>query len=100
MSMYQRSNVTPYIHALMNHVGEFLKIHRSILPFTHQGLEKKNDVLTKAYFHSSNHQGEVAPRQILEKQNRIEHLETIASYPGSNYAGVEKRAWYLPFAVA
>ena len=24
----------------------------------------------------------------------------IASYPGSNYAGEGKRAWYLPFAVA
>ena len=24
----------------------------------------------------------------------------LASYPGSNYAGEEKRAWYLPFAVA
>ena len=74
--MYQRKHVTPYIHALMNHDGEFLKIHGSILPFTQQGLEK-NDVLTKSYFCSSNHQGEVALRQILEKRNRIEHLETI-----------------------
>lgn len=73
--MYQRKHITRYIHALMNHVGEFLKIHGSILPFTQQGLE--NDVLTKAYFRSSNHQGEVALYQILEKQNRIEHLETI-----------------------
>ena len=24
----------------------------------------------------------------------------LDSYPGSNYAGEEKRAWYLPFAVA
>ena len=24
----------------------------------------------------------------------------VASYPGSNYAGEGKRAWYLPFAVA
>ena len=72
-----RKHITPYIHALMNHVGEFLKIHRSILPFTQQGLEKKNNVLTKAYFRSLNHQGEVALQLILEKQNRIEHLETI-----------------------
>ena len=76
VSVYQRKHATPYIHALMNHVGEFLKIHGSILPFTQQGLEK-NDVLTKSYFRLSNHQGEVALRQILEKQNRIEHLETI-----------------------
>lgn len=61
----------------MNHVGEFLKIHGSIIPFTQQGLEKKNDVITKTYFRSSNHQGETALRQIIEKQNRIEHMETI-----------------------
>ena len=24
----------------------------------------------------------------------------LASYPGSNYAGEGRRAWYLPFAVA
>ena len=24
----------------------------------------------------------------------------LASYPGSNYVGEGKRAWYLPFAVA
>ena len=61
----------------MNHVGEFMKIHGSIVPFTQQGLEKKNDVITKSYFRASNHQGDTALRQILEKQNRIEHLESI-----------------------
>ena len=53
-----------------------MKIHGSIIPFT-QGLEKKNNVLTKAYFRSSSHQGEAALQQIVEKQNRIEHLESI-----------------------
>ena len=72
VSVYQRKHVTPYIHALMNHVGEFMKIHGSLLLFMQQGLENKNDVLTKAYFCSSNHL-----RQILEKQNRIKHLESI-----------------------
>ena len=58
------------------YVGEFMQIHGSILPFTQQGLEKKNDVITKSYFRSICHQGETALRQILEKQNRIEHLES------------------------
>ena len=61
VTVYQRKHVTPYIHALMKHVGEFMKIHGSIIPFTQQGLEKKN-VLTKAYFRSSSHQGEAALR--------------------------------------
>lgn len=76
VEVYQQKHVTPYIHALMNHVGEFMQIHGSILPFTQQGLEKKNDVITKSYFRFTCHQGETALRQILEKQNRIEHLES------------------------
>ena len=31
---YHSSNVTPYIHAMMNHVPEFMSIHGSIVPFT------------------------------------------------------------------
>ena len=79
MAVYQRKNITPYIHAMINHVGEFMKIHGSIIPFTQQGLEKKNNIITKTFFQSSNHQGDIALRQIVEKQNRVEHLETIGA---------------------
>lgn len=34
IDMYHQNNVTPYIHALMNHVPEFMRLHNSILPFT------------------------------------------------------------------
>ena len=44
----------------------------SILPFTQQGLEKYNDVVIKTLFRSTNHQGNQALLQILEKQNRHE----------------------------
>ena len=57
---YHDSTVTPYIHALMNHVSEFMTLHGSILPFTQQGLEKCNDVTTKDFFRSTNHKGGVA----------------------------------------
>ena len=77
IGVYQRCHVTPYIHAFMNHVGEFMTIHGSILPFNQQALEKKNDVITKIFFRSSNHQGDTALRQIIEKQNRLEHLESV-----------------------
>ena len=50
LCVYQSKDVTPYIHALMNHVGQFMQIHGSILPFTQQGLEKLNDVVTKNFF--------------------------------------------------
>ena len=35
VGVYQRKNVTPYIHAMINHVGEFMQIHGSIIPFIH-----------------------------------------------------------------
>lgn len=37
--VYHTTNVTPYIHAMMNHVPEFMSLHGSILPFTQQGME-------------------------------------------------------------
>ena len=58
----------------MNHVSEFLTIHGSILPFTQQSLEKYNDVTTKDFFRATNHRGESALRQIMQKQNRQEYL--------------------------
>ena len=53
IDVYQTKNVTPYIHAMFNHVGEFMRVHGSILAFTQQGLEKMNDVMTKHYFRAT-----------------------------------------------
>ena len=78
IDVYQAKNVTPYIHAMFNHVGEFMRAHGSILPFTQQGLEKLNDVMTKHYFRSTSHQSEKALLQIMQKLNRIEHLKDSA----------------------
>lgn len=69
--------MTPYIHTMLCHVGEFLRIHGGLLPFTQQGLEKYNDVMTKDYFRGSNHQGEQALLQIMQKHNRMEHLKDL-----------------------
>ena len=38
VGVYQSDRVTTYIHAMMNHVHEFVRVHGSILPFTQQGL--------------------------------------------------------------
>ena len=74
VGVYHSHNVTPYIHAMMYHVGEFMRIHGSIIPFTQQGLEKHNDIMTKIYFRASSHRGVEALRQIIEKRNRIEYF--------------------------
>ena len=81
IDVYHEKNITPYIHALMNHVPEFMRIHSSILPFTQQGLEKYNDIMTKQYFRSSNHKSEQALVQIMEKQNRLEYLRDQGVQP-------------------
>lgn len=72
LCVYQSKEVTPYVHPLRNHVGQFMQIHGIILPFTQQGLEKLNDV-TKNFFRLSCHRDE-ALKQLIEKQNWIEHL--------------------------
>lgn len=75
------SNVTPYIHALMNHVSELMRLHGGILQFTQQGLEKYNDVMTKDYFRCTSHHGDNALLQIMQKQNRLEHLRDLDVEP-------------------
>ena len=78
VDVYHASNVTPYIHAMMNHVPEFMRLHSSILPFTQQGLKKYNDIMTRQYFQATSHD-EHALKQIMEKQNRLEHLRDLGA---------------------
>ena len=67
------------------HVGEFIRIHGGILPFTQQGMEKVNDVFTKVYFRATNHKGETALRQVMEKQNRLEYLRDLTAQPPKHH---------------
>ena len=71
VDLYPTKFVTPYMHCMMMHVSEFMKLHGAILPFTQQGLEKYNDLMTKDYFRSTSHRGEQCLVQILQKQNRF-----------------------------
>ena len=43
-SLHHDHFVAPYIHAMACHVGDFIRVHGGILPFTQQGMEKLNDV--------------------------------------------------------
>jgi ubiquinone/menaquinone biosynthesis C-methylase UbiE len=47
-SVYQKKDVTPYMHAFAMHISEFLKLHGNISMFSQQGLEKLNDITTSA----------------------------------------------------
>ena len=50
VEIYPAKFVTPYMHCMMMHVSEFMTLHGAIIPFTQQGLEKYNDLMTKDYF--------------------------------------------------
>ena len=44
---YQSKNITPYIHAFVHHVPEFLEKYGNLNFFNQQGLEKLNDTSIK-----------------------------------------------------
>ncbi|KAJ8019299.1 hypothetical protein HOLleu_42180 [Holothuria leucospilota] len=72
--VYLSKDVTPYMHVLINHVPDALRLHGNISNFSQQGLEKLNDNVTSWFFRSSSHVKTNAFRQIMQKQNRIHHL--------------------------
>ena len=74
--VYQRKDITPYMHVLMNHIPEALKIHGCIAKFSQQSLEKLNDITTCWFFRSTNHRGTSALKQIMLKQHRMRLLRT------------------------
>ena len=71
-SLYQKKDVTPYMHCFAMYTCEFVRLYGNIVTFTKQGLEKLNDVTTKQFQRSTNHRGISALKQILEKRSRLE----------------------------
>ena len=74
LQVYQTKHMTPYMHALVAHLPEFLTLHGSIIPFMQQGLERLNDQYTHFYFRGTNHHDYEALKQLLLKKNCIECL--------------------------
>ena len=38
-SLYPTKHVTPYMHILVSHIPQFIKLYGSLAPFSQQGLE-------------------------------------------------------------
>ena len=82
-AIYQTNHVTPYIHVIpyihvmAMHIPEFLKKYGNLVQFTQQGMEKLNDQTTIDFAQSTNHnyRNLDALKQLMDKKNRIEHLE-------------------------
>lgn len=74
LSIYQRNDVTPYIHAFTNHLHQFVSRNININHFNLEGLEKLNDFTTCDYFRATNKRKN-SSEQILKKRCRIEYFE-------------------------
>ena len=68
LSIYKSKDVTPYIHAFMMHVPQFIALH-GILVYL---LEKLDDFSTKLFQRDQNTE---LLKQMLEKRNHVKNLE-------------------------
>ena len=73
LTIYNKTTVTPYIHAFVAHLHEFVFLYKDINAFNLQGLEKLNDLTTCQYFKGTN-KSDNALTQMLKKRNRMEFL--------------------------
>jgi hypothetical protein len=78
LKVYSNEDVTPYIHMFVFHLYELKELYAglsfTINDFNLEGLEKKNDIVTNQYFHSSNRAPLECLKQILLKNNRLDFL--------------------------
>ena len=74
LSIYNKNVATPYIHAFVCHLHEFVELYGDINAFNLQGLERLNEMTTGQYFKSTNKHDD-ALEQILMKRNRMENLK-------------------------
>ncbi|RNA32675.1 hypothetical protein BpHYR1_027990 [Brachionus plicatilis] len=77
LKIYPRTTVTPYMHAFVAHLHEFVFLYQDINAFNCQGLEKLNDISTNQYFKGTNKRSS-ALRQMMDKRNRMEYLGYLA----------------------
>lgn len=69
-TVYQQSTITPYMHAFVYHLHEFINLYKDIDIFTLEGSEKFNDLCTKYYFSGSDKKDDLY--QMMAQRNRIE----------------------------
>ncbi len=73
LTVYAKQTVTPYMHAFVAHLPEFVHLYKDINAFNCQGLEKLNDMTTGQFFKGTN-KSDTALHQMLKKRNRMEFL--------------------------
>jgi len=68
-------SITPYIHALIFHVSEFIIKYKNLNLYSLQQLEKLGSITKTNFFRSTNKQTNKFNKLLLEKINRIELLD-------------------------
>ena len=86
LKIYPENNITPYIHAFVFHLHEFVKQYKVINYFNLEGVEKKNDLIKHQIFSATNRKKQSLEKtdylmQLMQKQNRID----VLSYIDFNY---------------
>ena len=74
LTVYNKTTVTPYMHAFVFHLHEFVHLYKDINAFNCQGLEKLNDISTGHYFKSTNKSNRYLT-QILQKITRLSNFD-------------------------
>lgn len=79
-----RDHITPYIHAFVFHIPDFIIRFRKVNLYNVQGLEKLNDLVTNNYHRSTNKQRTEKKYllQLIKKQNRMEFYTIAGNYTG------------------
>jgi hypothetical protein len=72
----EHPKITPYIHCFVFHMTDFLLLNPDLNLFNIQGLEKLNDLTKQFYFSQTNKKNLACIKQLVEKRNRYEFLES------------------------
>ncbi len=82
ITVYQRSQVTPYMHSFAQHIHELQALVQSINDFNQEGHEKFNDMCTLYYFrcNNKNRKNNKDLMQLFYKFNRKELIDLIFKF--------------------
>ncbi|CAB4025926.1 Hypothetical predicted protein [Paramuricea clavata] len=76
---YGKQCITPYIHAMVYHVPQFMKLHKGIRNFSGQGVEKLNDNCRRIHLEKSNKWD--AAKDVLLAEERLKNLSHLQRTP-------------------
>ena len=68
LSIFSHEDLTPYMHVFVFHLHEFFELYGNINIFNLQVLEKKNDIVTTQFYHSTNRHKKPAKTKKLVNQ--------------------------------